>query len=124
MKSYVDYAVALNFMDFLAGDGSLYSNNVLLVSKGKVYSIPTLLSALGDAQNFSAITYEGGKPSGRYHSENVWIPKPNTKNPEKSDRDREKAQERSEDVKKKLDTKFSQVQMKIKLDIAKIALGL
>ena len=123
-KSYVDYAVALNFMDFLAGDGSLYSNNVLLVSKGKVYSIPTLLSALGDAQNFSAITYEGGKPSGRYHSENVWIPKPNAKNPEKSDRDKEKAQERSEDVKKKLDTKFSQIQMSIKLDIAKIALGL
>ena len=123
-KSYVDYAVALNFMDFLAGDGSLYSNNVLLVSRGKVYSIPTLLSALGDPQNFSAITYEGGKPSGRYHSENVWNSKPNQKNPDKSYRDLQKGQERSEETRKKLDTKFSQVQMKIKLDIAKIALGI
>ena len=58
-RSLVDYAVALNFMDYLVGKGFANNNNLILVANRKIYSMKEIL--MGIADHPEAIEYSGGK---------------------------------------------------------------
>lgn len=60
----VDYAVTINFLDYLAGNGSLNNNNLILIANRKIYSIQKIL--MGVTRNPDAIIYTGGKQRSRY----------------------------------------------------------
>lgn len=55
----VDYAVALNFLDFLAGKGYTNNNNLILIANRQIYPIQKILISV--ARNPEAINYTGGK---------------------------------------------------------------
>ena len=63
-RSMVDYAVTINFLDYLAGNGSLNNNNLILIANRKIYSIQKIL--MGVTSNPDAIIYTGGKQRSRY----------------------------------------------------------
>lgn len=58
-RSMVDYAVALNFLDFLAGKGYANNNNLIVIANRQIYPIQKIL--MGVARNPEAINYTGGK---------------------------------------------------------------
>lgn len=58
-RSLVDYAVALNFIDYLVGQGFANNNNLILVANRQIYSMKDIL--MGVADHPEAIEYTGGK---------------------------------------------------------------
>ena len=70
-KNLVDYAVALNFLDYIAGNGGVNNNNLILVVNRKIYSISSILSKL--AQTPDAVNYTGGKRRYVFRDLNQWI---------------------------------------------------
>lgn len=116
-KSYVDYAIALNIVDYIAGDGSLYSNNILLIANGNVYSMGEVFAQL--EQNFDAIsrTGSGAFKAARFTEQNVWIgPTVGVH------RNQASALARSNQVMSNLESTFQSIRIQIKLDIGALAL--
>lgn len=66
----MQYAVASNFLSFLAGDGSLGSNNLILVVNQEIFSISDVLNAV--ANNPDLIQFDGGKQRFRFWQQNTW----------------------------------------------------
>ena len=60
----IDYGVAINFLDYLAGTGITNNNNLIMIVNRKVYSIQEVLQKV--AENPDLIQYTGGKQRYRF----------------------------------------------------------
>lgn len=64
-KSLVNYAVATNFIDYLAGRGfNSANNNLVLVANRQIYSISEIIKKVSETPD--AILYNGGKQRAQY----------------------------------------------------------
>lgn len=117
-KSYVDYAIALNTLDYLAGDASLYSNNVLLIANGNVYSIDQVLQQIGKNPSALSRAGKGAFAAQRFVSYNTWVgaATPGTH------RNEQQANQRSENVISTLESVFQSIKIQIKLDLDSLIL--
>lgn len=117
-KSYVDYAIALNTLDYLAGDASLYSNNVLLIANGNVYSIEQVLQQIGKNPTALSRAGKGAFSAQRFVSYNTWV----GANTPGVHRNEQQANQRSESVISDLESAFQAVKIQIKLDLDSLIL--
>lgn len=116
-KDYVDYAIALNVLDYLAGDGSLYSNNILLIANGRVYSIEQVLQEI--AKNPSAISRagKGAFAAKRFTEYNKW-----EGTVIGAHRNDQQAKQRSDQAISSLESVFQSIKIQIKLDLNSLIL--
>lgn len=114
-KALVDYSVAANFLDFLAGDGSLGSNNLVLVINGELFSIGDIIEIVQQDPN-KYIKSEGGRKRFRFYQENKYVGnKPGYR------RNMIQATERSERVKSTLTSDFASIKVTTRLQMGLIA---
>lgn len=114
-KALVDYSVAANFLDFLAGDGSLGSNNLALVINGELFSIGDIIEMVQQDPD-KYIKSEGGRKRYRFYQENKYVGnKPGYR------RNMIQATERSERVKSTLTSDFASIKVTARLQMSLIA---
>lgn len=119
-RSLADYAIALNFVDYLAGDGSAYSNSVLMVVNNKIFTIPQVIDEIiGNPTALSRNVYESisGGVFNRLEKQNIWV---GGKVGER--RNQKDAKTRSDATERNLTAAFNATKIKIRIDLANLML--
>lgn len=114
-RSLIDYAVAANFLDFLAGDGSLGSNNLVLIINGEIFNIGDIIQMVQQDPD-KYIKSQGGMQRFRFYRQNTWVG-----NKPGQLRNTEQAYERSNKVKSALTSDFSSIKIITRLQMGLIA---
>lgn len=119
-RSLVDYVVTLNFIDFLAGNGSRYNNNALFLLENKLWGIEEILNRVID--NSSAIVYDGGKQRYRFYRDLPWYTWDGGTSSIADMYRKQIAQKRSVAWESDLTSKFNSTLVTIKLNVAALSL--
>lgn len=119
-RSLVDYVVTLNFIDFLAGNGSRYNNNVLFLLENKLWGIEEILNRVIDNPN--AIVYDGGKQRYRFYRDLPWYTWDGGTSSVADMYRKQMAQKRSVTWEADLTSKFNSTLITIKLNVAALFL--
>lgn len=131
-RSLVDYVVILNFIDFLAGNGSRYNNNALFLINDKIWGIEDILNRV--IENPSSILYDGGKQRFRFYNKLKWVSyEKGSKKDSVTDKgyrmsddpdsyNRTRAKERSAQWETDLNSLFAGTRVTVKLNVALLSL--
>ena len=112
-SNLVKNAIYLNFLDYLVGEGGLYSNSLLLIVNRQVYSMDSILENVTP----EAISISGGLDRNKFVPVNKWVGKQAG-----SYRNPQEAMIRSNTLGGELDRAFSSTIVKVKLNLAMLAL--
>lgn len=121
-RDIVDYGVALNFLDFLVGDNTVGSNNLLMVINNKIYPMEEMImqvvnAAASSEDGLGPIDYSGGKRRDVFYKKNIWVGKKVGEH-----RNPVQAAERSVTAISDIEQTFQQTKMTIKLQTSLMSL--
>lgn len=112
-RDMVKNAVYLNFLDYLVGEGGIYSNSALLIANRQVYTMDSILQAVTP----ESISISGGLDRNKFVKINEWVgSRPG------SSRNQAQAMERSSSLGGRLDSSFASTIVKVKLNLTSLAL--